>query len=261
MLNKILTILFILVALPIAVFCEEAKWEEQSSSHFIVYFKEAPEDFIDEVIETAENCYRDITQELGFLRDKYWIWEERAKIYIYSDADDYRNSTEKAAWVSGHADYEKKIIYTYPLAWGFFDTLLPHELGHIIFREFVGQRNVNVPLWLDEGVACYQEQTRRWGAEKKVREAIEQKKFMPLDELTQINSLSAFDDQKVNLFYDESVSIVSFLITKYGRYNFVELCRALRDGKSLDKAVDSAYARFESLKELNDVWYRYLNEK
>ncbi len=258
MLNRILIILFIIFVLPNVSFCEEQKWEDQSSNHFIVYYKEAPEDFITEVIDAAEDYYQKITRDLGFTRYEYWLWEDRAKIYIYKEAEDYHSSSGKPTWASGHAEYEKKTIYTYPLAWGFFDTLLPHELGHIIFRELVGFRNNNVPLWLDEGVACYQERTRRWGSEKEVKKAIEQKKFITLNELTEIISLASFDNDKVELFYNESVSIVSFLISNYGKYNFVKLCKALKDEKSLDSAIDSAYARFDNLKELNDVWHKYL---
>lgn len=258
MLNKILVILFIMAALATTSFCEEEKWEQQNSSHFIVYYKEAPEDFITEVIDAAEDYYQKITRDLGFTRYDSWLWEERAKIYIYKDSENYHASSGKPSWASGHAEYEKKTIYTYPLAWGFFDTLLPHELGHIIFREFVGFRNNKVPLWLDEGVACYQERTRRWGSEKEVKKTVESKTFIPLNELTEIKSLSDFDKDKVELFYNESVSIVSFLITNYGKYNFARLCKALKDENSLDQAIDSAYARFDNLKELNDVWYKYL---
>lgn len=258
MFKKILIILFFVCILPKVSFCEEEKWQQQNSAHFIIYYKEAPEDFIGEVVDAAEDYYQKITRDLGFTRYEYWMWEDRAKIYIYKDSEDYHSASGKPSWASGHAEYEKKIIYTYPLAWGFFDTLLPHELGHIIFREFVGFKNNNVPLWLDEGVACYQERTRRWGSEKEVRKSIEEKKFIPLLELTEIKSLSDFDDAKVELFYNESVSAVSFLVNNYGKYNFVRFCKELKDNNSLDKAIDSAYGRFDNLKELNDVWYKYL---
>jgi hypothetical protein len=261
MTNKIFIIFFTILILPTLLFSEEAKWKKQTSSHFIIFYKDAPIDFIDEVFDAAEDYYYEITRELGFIRYRYWLWEERAKIYIYSDADDYHKSTAKSTWASGHSDYKAKTIYTYPLAWGFFDTLLPHELGHIIFREFVGYKNKAIPLWLDEGVASYQEKARRWGADKLVKKAIDENKFIPLDKLSEIKDLDTLDKNAVELFYNEAVSVVYFLITKYGRYNFMNFCKALRDGQKIDKAIDSAYPRFEDLRELNSVWYEYLKKQ
>ena len=261
MLKKIIIVIFIILILPTLTFSEEERWKERKSSHFIIYYKEAPRDFIDEVIDASEDYYHKITRELGFTRYEYWLWEERAKIYIYRDADEYHSSTGKPTWASGHAEYRKKEVYTYPLAWGFFDTLLPHELGHIIFREFVGYKNRSIPLWLDEGVASYQEKSRRWGSDKLVKKAIENNNFIPIPKLTKIKTLTNFSDDAVTLFYNESVSIVYFLITKYGRYSFMRFCRALKDGKDLDEAIDKAYTRFDDVEELNDIWQRHIKRK
>jgi hypothetical protein len=259
--KKIFVGFLMVLFLSQTAFCEEEKWLERKSTHFLIYYKLAPEDFIEDVIEAAEDYYQEITRDLGFTRYKYWLWEESAKIYINNDSEDYHGTTGKPEWASGHAVYEFKTIYTYPLAWGFFDTLLPHELGHIIFREFVGFKNRNVPLWLDEGVATYQEKTKRWGADKLIKKAIDKEKFIPLNKLTEIKDLTSLDKDTVDLFYNESVSIVYFLISHHGRYNFMTFCRALRDGKDLDRAVNISYSRFNNVQELNDAWYRYLNKR
>ena len=76
------------------------QWNERKSSHFVIYFKDAPDDFIDNVIDTAEEYYREITSDLGFTRYGSWTWEERAKIYIYKDAEDYVQTTKQPGWSS-----------------------------------------------------------------------------------------------------------------------------------------------------------------
>ncbi|MDP3142715.1 MAG: peptidase MA family metallohydrolase [Candidatus Omnitrophota bacterium] len=235
-------------------------WSERKSSHFVIYFKDAPEDFIDNVIDAAEEYYREITSDLGFTRYGSWTWEDRAKIYIYKDADDYVQTTKQPEWSSGSTSYRDKVINTFPLASGFFDTLLPHELGHIIFREFVGFRT-DIPLWLDEGVASYQEKARRWGSNKTVKKAIEDKTFIPLDELSQ-RVLSAKSDRNVvELFYAESGSVVYYLITKFGKYRFVDFCRALKEGRTFEDSLRYAYSRFENVKDLNRAWLNYLENE
>ena len=57
-------------------------------------------------------------------------------------------------------------------------SLLPHELGHIIFREFIGLES-NCPSWLDEGVAMYQEKLKRKDIKLKLRQALEEKGLFP----------------------------------------------------------------------------------
>ncbi|HQP91972.1 MAG TPA: hypothetical protein PLU24_04785, partial [Candidatus Omnitrophota bacterium] len=130
---------------------EEDGFTEKKSTHFIVYYKEIPEEFADQVIEYGEKYYDELTEKLGFTRYDYWTWDKRAKIYIYPDQESYIKATGQPAWSGGVAAYDQKTIWSFPREAGFFDSLLPHELGHIIFREVIGYRQV--PLWLEEGVA------------------------------------------------------------------------------------------------------------
>ena len=155
-----IVLFFALCVVSHDVSAKEKKWRQKKSEHFIVYFQDVPNDFIEEIIDEAERHYIKITQNLGFTRYDFWIWDNRAKIYIYDDKDDFINTTNQPQWSGGVVHYQQKIIKTYPQMAGFFDSLLPHELGHIIFREFVGN-DTRIPLWLDEGVASYQERTKR----------------------------------------------------------------------------------------------------
>lgn len=235
------------------------KWSQSKSSHFIVYYKDAPEDFVDNVLDTAEDYYRDITVELGFTRFGSWSWDYRCKIYIYKDMDEYIKATGQPQWSSGVTSYQEKTISTYPLAAGFFDTLLPHELGHIIFREFVGFK-ADVPLWMDEGVASYQERARRWGSNQKVRQAIKDNTFIPLNELSR-RALASADKDTVELFYAEAASVVYYLITTFGRYKFENFCEELKGGKTFEQALASSYIRFDNIEGLERSWKGYLADE
>jgi len=239
---------------------DTVRWNEHRSAHFIIYYKDAPRDFIKNVEDTAEIYYQEITRNLGFTRDKSWSWEDRAKIFIYSDADDYVGSAKQAKWSHGAASAFEKEIRTFPAANGFFDSILPHELGHIIFREFVG-RNPYIPSWLDEGVAMYQEKAKRWGANKDVKKAMEEDRFLPLGELSTVKLYSDTERELVDLFYAEAASIVYYLISEHGEFKFADFCRELKDGKHFEKALQSAYIRFDNLDELNKTWVDYLKHR
>ncbi|MDP2654030.1 MAG: peptidase MA family metallohydrolase [Candidatus Omnitrophota bacterium] len=240
--------------------CQNPKWQEYRCTHFLIYYKNVPMDFVKEVEEAAEGYYSAITRNLGFTRYQGWAFEGRAKIFIYDDQDDYVESSRQAGWSSGMASAREKVIRTFPSAHGFFDSTLPHELGHIIFREFIGYRAM-IPLWLEEGVAMHQEKAKRWGAHQMVLKAIEKGEFIPLKALTQISLTQDTDRATVDLFYTESASVVYYLITEFGIHRFVNFCRALKEGRTFEAAFVSAYSRFQNVDDLNKAWVDYLKRK
>lgn len=236
-----------------------AEWKEYKRQHFIIYYKKAPFDFVKTVDRASEQYYVEITRNLGFTRYKGWNWDDRAKIYIYNDMNDYVESGKQAGWSHGSAYPKDRTIRTFPSSHGFFDSTLPHELGHIIFREFIGFK-ARVPSWFEEGVAMYQEKAKRWGAHDTVRKAIEDGTFKPLSELSITRLRNRTSRGLVNLFYAESASIVNFMISEMGEQRFVHLCRKLKDGGPFAWALDSVYSRLKNVDDLNDAWVKYLED-
>lgn len=253
-LKLILLFIFAAYSLFLRAYAEE-KWKEKRSEHFIVYYKEVPEDFIADIIDEAEDYYKDITRRMGFVRYDFWTWNNRAKFYIYNDSEDYLKNTNQPSWSAGAVDYRGKIVKTYPQMSGFFDSLMPHEMGHIIFREFIGNKTA-VPLWLEEGVASFQEKSKRLVADKVVRQAISNKKFIPLEELSKIDIRNTTDREQVELFYAEAVSVVNYLISEFGDERFAWFCRDLRDGEKVDEALWRFSMR--GVSSLNKKWKDYL---
>ncbi len=235
------------------------KWQVSKSTHFFIYYKDAPESFITKVSNEAEGHYGKIADELGFSRFNFWLWDDRAKIYISNNAEDYHSQTGQPQWSQGATMPGSKVIQTFVGAKYFFESILPHEMGHIIFREFVGFTNPAVPLWLDEGVASFQEKLKFAGSDKVLREALAKGAFMDIMKLSQFQTYSKKDGEsaQVELFYLESFSLVNFLIKKFGRENFVSFCQNLRDRKNLESALASNY-NFASLKELDKAWENYI---
>ena len=146
------------------------------------------------------------------------------------------------------------------MAHGFFDSILPHELGHIVFREFIGA-NTKIPLWMEEGVAMFQEKAKRWGANKVVKMAIDNKTFIPLNELSTLRLAGNTDQAFVDIFYAEAASVIYYLITEFGEYRFVQFCNNLKEGKVFNQALESAYMRFDDVDQLNRAWVKYLGSQ
>jgi hypothetical protein len=241
----------VIVLLASQLLYSEVDWQKHATDHFIIYYhKEIPKDYVDEVATKAEEYYQSIAANLGFSRYEFWLWDKRAKIYIFKDAKTYRDETAQSYWSSGNVLMRSKIIQTYPQIEGFFDKLLPHELGHIMFREFVGFKE-NVPLWLDEGVAILQEKSDIKNYSMMVKGL---KKTIPIEWLHKINNKTLIAPV---VFYPESASIVDYLLSQFGKDNFIQFCKYLKDGRSFNDAITSTY-HFKDLKELNEAWLEYL---
>jgi hypothetical protein len=242
----------------LAAHASSSPWREAKSEHFIVRYQNVPESFVQDTLQAAEEHYRDTITTLGFTRYQGWTWDKRVKIVIYDSQEVYVKSSHYG-WSGGQVDPAAKEIVTFPSESGFFDSLLPHELGHIIFREGAGFYN-NIPLWLEEGVAMYQEKARRIGADDGVRSLIAEGAYIPLAELHRMALYAGTDRATVRAFYTEAASLVGFLINRYEVYRFARLCRDLRDGQSFSSALKKAYMEFSDLASLEKAWRRYLNE-
>ncbi len=255
MIKKIILCAVISLCFISSVFAVE--WHELKSDHFIVFYKQAPFRFIQNVSARAEENYKKTTTSLGFTRYKGWIWGDRVKIYIYDDAQDYKKSSG-LAWSAGSVMTKFKTIAAFPSAQGFFDSTLPHEIGHIIFRDFIGP-DAFVPLWFEEGVAVFQEESGGWGADDVVRRAMAEGRFISLADLGSLSLNKDSDRELVRIFYAEAASLVGFLIHEGEMYRFARLCREIKDGTRFEGALKKAYMKYPTIDPLESAWKAYLS--
>ena len=181
------------------------------------------------------------------------------------------------------ADYTNKMILGYSGSKDFLISVLPHEMAHLVFRDFIGF-NGEVPLWLDEGVAQWEEENKRFMAKSIVRENLRNRTFLSLNDMMNLDvrlikhadklhlhtslisgkpSFIIIDGKTlIELYYLQSTSLVGFLIEQYGTNSFTDFCRQLRDGKSLEDALRSAYSNYlNNLDELENRWVEYLQKE
>ena len=260
------------------------EWREIGGEHFIVYFGQ-DEKFAKDVSEKAETYYGRIATDIGYPRySEFWTWEKRVKIYIYPDHDSFLKATGQPKWSQGMADYRNKRIVSYAWSRGFVESLLPHEMAHLIFRDFVGFRG-EVPLWLDEGVAQWAEEPKRGQIKAYARHLYANDQLLSVVDMMKLDVrrvtendrlyirssktkqneagvLFLSGDTLINTYYLQSASLVGFLIERYGSDNFAEFCRQLREGKSLEEAFRFSYpTHIRSVSDLEERWREYLEQK
>ena len=202
----------------------------------------------------AEDYYNSIVDGLGFRRFDFWSWDNRAKIYLYRNAEDYHRDPHRVSWSGAEVSVTNKTIASFFGQDGFIDSILPHEMGHIIFREFVSTK-INLPLCIDEGVACSQEESQLPSRMQFARELVLRNNYLPFSKLFNINETNKIILPQ--LFYSQSASIIVFLLQEYGKDNFLEFSRKLRDGEEWQNALLKVY-RFSSLDELEESWKNFM---
>ncbi len=256
-------------------------WSEKKSEHFIVYFTQ-DEKFAQDVLHRAEQDYRRIAHDLGYARySEFWTWDKRVKIYIYPERNAFLKATNQPSWSEGMADYTNKHIVSYAWGKGFVESLLPHEIAHLVFRDFVGFKG-EIPLWLDEGVAQWAEEAKRKEIKSLIQRYFQQDNLLLVSDIMKLNienlkgkqgllirATRTKDDKDgvlflsannlIEIYYLQSVSLVGYLIEKFGSTAFSGFCRELRDGRSVEEALRVAYPlRIRDIKEFEDGWREYL---
>jgi len=232
-------------------------WRVKKSDHFIVYYRgETPRGYIKELVKEAESCYDQITARLGFTRfEDFWTWEHRCKIYLHSTHEDYQKATGRPAWSGGSVNVVTRTINTYPFEKDFLKIILPHEMGHLIFREFVGYKT-KLPLWLDEGIAILQERQGQGERLLMVKGLVYSDLYIPLERLIEIDRDTLVFPE---VFYAESFSVVDFLLQKYGKGKFIDFCRYLRDKKNWMGGLRKIY-KFADIQQMDRSWREYMLE-
>jgi len=235
----------------------EEKWLTTGSRHFLIYYRQAPEGLLERVSRQSEEYYTRITEALGFTRYNFWLGGNRARIYIYDSAEEYRKYSGQPVWSYGCVFIPDKKICSFSQGWDTFSSVLAHEIGHIIFHECLEMEKGSLPLWLDEGVACYAENPARCREASVFLKAAHHKGgILTFDQLAAFIPAAA-GEESIRIFYAESSSVVGYLFEKFGRDNFADFCEEFKRGRDLDKALRSAYGLAGSA-DLEKSWRRYL---
>ncbi len=173
-------------------------------------------------------------------------------IYIYASTDDLKEAIlYEPSWTGGQAFPDQNIVILgispSDLDWG-HDAIV-HELTHVLVGHLTFSCLGDVPTWLNEGLAVYSEGELDQGSQRQLEDAIKD------DTLLTIRSLSSgFSEvsDKAYLSYSESYSVTKFLIETYGHDKMTSLLVALRDGLTIDEALNQTYGF--SVDGLEDAW-------
>ncbi len=200
-----------------------------------LFWYEGGDSFARELRDACREGLTRLTQDIG-------TYPERPiKIYVYASTDDLKGAmVSSQEWTGGVAFTDFGIIaISIPpgkLDWG--KKALVHELTHLVVRQATFSPYGQLPLWLDEGLAMYNEGELDPDFRSCLEKAISQ------DELISVRSLcspfSAYSE-KACLSYAQSYSLVEYLLDNYGQDKMLNLLALLKQGNTYDEALTEVY--------------------
>jgi len=226
-------------------------WRSLTEGMVTIYWYEGEESFAQELMTTAQQVLNRLTKDTGAYLEK------PVNIYIYASAQDLQGAMiYPQEWTGGVAFTRFGIISIgiapKDLSWG--KRAMAHELAHLVIHQMTLNPYIDLPTWLDEGLAMYAE-----GALEPIYKALLNKAIAE-GSLISVRSLSspfsAFAEEAV-LSYAQSYSLVEFLINGYGADKMLELLNTFEQGSGYDEALTRVYG-FD-MDGLNTLWRDYIN--
>ncbi len=221
-------------------------WQTVTSGLINLHWYSGDQAFAQDLLNAAVAGLELLKNDAGLQAD------QPINLYIYANTADMQDAIlYEPSWTGGMAFPEHNIVIIgisqQDLEWG--RSTITHELTHVLVGHFTFSCLGDVPTWLNEGLAVYSEGGLDASSKNQLDQAISS------DQLLSVRSLSgAFSEvpSKAYLSYSESYSIVNFLIKTYGQDKMNSLLIALRDGATVDDALQGVYG-FD-IEGLEDAW-------
>lgn len=184
----------------------------------------------------AADVARKLQQDLQFVTDLLQLEPRNTfKGVVYNSYSDANAVFPKQSQTT--TDHGTFAGYAFPdqgvfVGQGLDRRIIVHESAHMLMREAVGEKALDIPSWLDEGFASYVEPNARVRDSRELRDSA-----LPLRGMNNVSGTP----RTIGLFYQKSLSVFAFLIEEYGRDNFRRLVDVLADGETVDGALLEVY--------------------
>jgi hypothetical protein len=211
-------------------------WESLAEGKVILYWYDAEQAFGQSLLSSAVDSLARLEENVGVELEK------PVKVIAYQSKADMQE-----ALISQGAVFEEHIITLgvvvaphIVLLHGTHqdvDRTIAHELTHVVVGLATENPYADIPAWLDEGLAMYNEGQLRSGNAQALEQGIGENRLISVRSLTSVTGNPA----EVNLFYGEAYSVVDFLLKTYGREKMSELLEVFKEGSLTDDALMEVY--------------------
>ncbi|MCH7480175.1 MAG: hypothetical protein IIC79_02160 [Chloroflexi bacterium] len=180
---------------------------------------------------------------------------EDIDIYVYTSSEDllYALNLSGQIWIAGHADHVIGValvsIQPGPEQHLEIDRQIPHEVAHLLLYQASGDGYTNLPIWLNEGFASYNERTPDPDYLRSVQQAAASGSLIPFSDLCNSFPTNAAE---AGLAYAQASSFVDYLYKEFGAAAIQNLIADYASGLSCENGTTAALG--SSLNQLDRAW-------
>lgn len=165
----------------------------------------------------------------------------RVAVYIYENAQALRGGLIfPGEFVGGVAypNYGLVAVGMSPANWDWGRRAIVHEITHVVLGQKTFVCGANIPAWLNEGIAMYNEGPLEPHFEEALSSAIKEDKVLSLGSIA-----GAFPDdrQGVMLSYAQSFSVTEYLLANHGADGMEALLNGFAATGDIEQALIEAY--------------------
>jgi hypothetical protein len=220
----------------------------------VVFSEEGP----GKVSEDVGRVYSSVKNDL----EKKFKWEIdfRPDIVLARDRDAFRRMVGVDSIIAFAVPHRNLIVldmsrvYTRPFT---LKSTLKHEVCHLILHRYIAGESL--PRWLDEGVCQWASggigELEAEGGRGYLAGAVVSGELFSLGEI----GMFPDEEKSLALAYEQSRSIVEYIVREYGEGSLLHILEGLRGGDSLDGAIRHSISM--SIYELEDRWHAHLKRK
>jgi hypothetical protein len=211
-------------------------WQSLNEGKVVLYWYDADQAFGQSLLSSAVESLARLEENVGVELEK------PVKIIVYQSKADMQE-----ALISQGAIFEEQIITLGTVVapdtmllhgtHAEVDRTIAHELTHIVVGLATENPYSEIPAWLNEGLAMYNEGELREDNAKALEKGIRENRLISVRSLTSVTGNPA----EVNLFYGEVYSVVDFLLKTYGKEKMSELLKVFKEGALADDALMKVY--------------------
>ncbi|HEY7133077.1 MAG TPA: peptidase MA family metallohydrolase [Candidatus Limnocylindrales bacterium] len=212
-------------------------WKTVTGDVVRVHWVEGGQAFGERALRIGDQAVKQAASLLGVTES------DPIDFFIYADQDAFYQAlgpaTRENVGGQAHPDIRTLFALITPadIDASWVESVVPHELTHVVFQTAVDNPYHDPPHWLNEGLAVYLSDGYRDSDRRQLEAAAKDGSIMPLDGLA-----GAFPTSQDRFFqaYAESVSAVDRIVRVNGREALVKLIRSYHDGVSDDEAFQAA---------------------
>jgi hypothetical protein len=213
-------------------------WRTVTGGQVTIYYYSGNDDFGRDLLDTTQRTISKLGQRFGVTGDK------PIHIVVYGNNRDFSASLppNSAEWIGGQAHPDLGLIVTgiQPGSGAAAEIrrVLPHEVSHLLLYQATENPYGRPAHWLDEGLAVYNQETADTSLQPLLDRAVANGTLLPARAL---NSNFPLDPTQARLSYAESLSLVRYLVERYGDAKLGELLRSSKEELSYDEALRRVY--------------------